>query len=109
MKRLHPLVGSTNPAGQVVLQCNWDIQCLHRCIVYQVQTTEEDGVCGMDTVVSSDEAVVAARVGSGSLPALTWILRRSRAHVRGGKRAPTQANSCRTNLMCLAIVALLAW
>ena len=67
VRRLHPLMGSTNPAGQVVLQCNWDVQCLHRCIVYQAQPTQEDGACGGDTAVCGDEAVDGAPVGSQSL------------------------------------------
>jgi hypothetical protein len=31
--RYHPFMGSTNPCGQVLLRCNWDVQCMDRVFV----------------------------------------------------------------------------
>ena len=59
--RYHPFASSTNPCGQVLLRCNWDVQCMDRVFVV-------DGVVGEVGAPEStiDGAVAPDQVCSGA-------------------------------------------
>ena len=46
--RYNPCVGSSNPAGQVVVRCNWDVQCFDRVhvVASKYQAAEVKGGSG---------------------------------------------------------------
>jgi hypothetical protein len=57
--RYHPFASSTNPCGQVLLRCNWDVQCMDRVFVFDGVVGEAgvaeaivDGAGALDEVVS---------------------------------------------------------
>ncbi len=56
--RYHPMASSTNPAGQVVLRCNWDVQLMDRVFVL------EGSVCAGDVPGGSGDC--AAGGGGGA-------------------------------------------
>ena len=53
--RYNPRVGSSNPVGQVLLRCNWDVQCTDRVHVLLDESEEVD----LEALGKRDEANLA--------------------------------------------------
>ena len=64
--RYNPCVSSSNPAGQVLLRCNWDVQCFDRVHVENSGTTVSPAALnGGGPGGSDDEAVEAWAAEAG--------------------------------------------